>query len=409
MADQRSYEKTTEERTLLEGIVDYLSILLSYKWLLIFITMIAVVWAVLFSIISRALPPEISPFPNVYESHAVLLMEQKESSDLSFLFASFGLGSPDGSGGFSPGFDYAKLAIRILQSPAILDALVDEFDIVERYNIRESVKTFSRQAIMERSEFNYDRSTGTIAVSFESIDPVFSKNMSMRMVQLLDQWFSTRGGSTRLKQKEALEQKISEVLKDISRLESQIQNFQEKYGVLTIEELATYRSKMLEDLRSQLMLKEMEIKNYALLSQIEDPALMRLRSEKDNLLAQIKIIERGFTDPSGTVLPSKEDLPKISQKFERIVTDLEIQRKIYEAISQQYELTKLSLESVSMFQIIEAPEVPDMKSGPSRGSLCVITTLLALLTSIFLAFILNVIKKIRKNPIILKRLMGRVR
>ncbi len=408
MSDQGNPVRTSDERTIFESLIDYLRILISYRWLLFIITVIAVAWAVVFSIISSTLPPEESPFPNQYASHAVLLMQQEEGSSLASMFDSLGLAPPGGSRGGSAGFDYAQLALRILQSPAILDVLVDEFDIVNRYDIRESIRTFSREAILARSVFDYERNTGTITVSFESIDPVFSKNMVIRMVELLGEWFSSRGGSSRLKQKKLLEEKLSEVSADISILEVHIKDFQEKYGFLTVEELATSQTVMLGDLRSQLILKEMEIINYTQFSKIEDPALVRLKSERNNLINQISRIEGGFTNSSGTVMPAKRDLPEIAQRYQKLTTDIEIQRKIYEALSQHYELTKLSLESEPVFQILEDPEIPDRKSGPSRGKLCIIVTFMAFLASIILALILNSINKMRKNPSILKKLMGRV-
>ena len=247
---------------------------------------------------------------------------------------------------------------------------------------------------MARSGFGYERNTGTITVSFESIDPVFSRNMVSRMVELLSDWFSSRGGGSRLKQKRILEDKLSEVSADISVLEVQIKDFQEKYGFLTVEELASSQTAMLGNLRSQLILKEMEIENYTQFSKIEDPAVVRLKSERNNLLNQISRIEEGFTNSSGTVMPAKRDLPEIAQRYQKLTTDLEIQRKIYEALSQHYELTKLSLESEPVFQVLEGPEIPDRKSGPSRGKLCTIVIFLAFLASIMLAFLLNSINKV---------------
>ena len=408
MSDQGNPVRSSDERTIFESLIDYLRILISYRWLLFIITMIATFYAVIFSMISSTLPPEESPFPNQYASRAVLLMQQEEGSSLGSMFDSLGLTPPGGSRGGSAGFDYAQLALRILQSPAILDVLVDEFDIVNRYDIRESIRTFSREAILVRSVFDYERNTGTITVSFESIDPVFSRNMVIRMVELLGEWFSSRGGSSRLKQKKLLEEKLSEVSADISILEVHIKDFQEKYGFLTVQELATSQTVMLGDLRSQLILKEMEIKNYTQFSKIEDPALVRLKSERNNLINQISKIEGGFTNSSGTVMPAKRDLPEIAQRYQKLTTDIEIQRKIYEALSQHYELTKLSLESTPVFQILEDPEIPDRKSGPSRGKLCIIVTFMAFSASIILAFSLNSINKMRKNPSILKKLMGRV-
>jgi uncharacterized protein involved in exopolysaccharide biosynthesis len=39
-----------------------------------------------------------------------------------------------------------------------------------------------------------------------------------------------------------------------------------------------------------------------------------------------------------------------------------------------------------------------MKSGPSRGMLCIIVTFAAFFVSVFLAFLLNALENIKKDP-----------
>ena len=51
-------------------------------------------------------------------------------------------------------------------------------------------------------------------------------------------------------------------------------------------------------------------------------------------------------------------------------------------------------------------EVPDQKSGPSRGLLCIIVTFAAGFFSIFLAFVLNAIENIKKDPEAMAKLKG---
>jgi LPS O-antigen subunit length determinant protein (WzzB/FepE family) len=77
-------------------------------------------------------------------------------------------------------------------------------------------------------------------------------------------------------------------------------------------------------------------------------------------------------------------------------------------MSQHYEITKLTLESEPVFQILELPEVPDRKASPSRSKICAVTVLLALIGSVLFAFLLNMINRIRSDPSRLIRIRGRV-
>src|SRR5574344_2088363 len=66
---------------------------------------------------------------------------------------------------------------------------------------------------------------------------------------------------------------------------------------------------------------------------------------------------------------------------------------------------KVKMQSETpVFQVLEKATVPDQKSGPSRGKLCIIVTFAAFFLSIFLAFLLNAIENVRHDPEAMKKL-----
>ena len=50
-----------------------------------------------------------------------------------------------------------------------------------------------------------------------------------------------------------------------------------------------------------------------------------------------------------------------------------------------------------VFQILDMPEIPEKKSGPSRAKICIIAFAGGLFLSIFLAFFLNAVQEIRRD------------
>jgi tyrosine-protein kinase Etk/Wzc len=143
----------------------------------------------------------------------------------------------------------------------------------------------------------------------------------------------------------------------------------------------------------------MEIKNYTRFSRIEDPELLRLQSERDNLQELIGQNESRF---------GGLDLPSLSLEFARMRMALDIQTRIFESLSEQYEITKLTLESEPVFQILELAEAPDEKTSPSRSKICLVATVVAFFFSVFLAFVLHAVKQLRSDPSRLRRIRGRV-
>lgn len=92
-------------------------------------------------------------------------------------------------------------------------------------------------------------------------------------------------------------------------------------------------------------------------------------------------------------------LPSVTTDAAKIQLELEAQKQVYTQLKTQYELLKVQMQSETpIFQIIERPEIPDQKSGPSRGKLCIIVTFAAFFISVFAAFALNAYKNIKNDP-----------
>lgn len=92
----------------------------------------------------------------------------------------------------------------------------------------------------------------------------------------------------------------------------------------------------------------------------------------------------------------------------KLQLELNAQREVYTQLKTQLELLKVKMQTETpSFQILEKPTIPDMKSAPSRGKLCIIVTFAAFFLSVFLAFLLNAIDNIKKDPEAMKKLSGK--
>lgn len=102
---------------------------------------------------------------------------------------------------------------------------------------------------------------------------------------------------------------------------------------------------------------------------------------------------------------SASNIPSIILETSLLKAELAAQEQVYTQLKTQLELLKVSMASERpVFQIIEKAEVPDRKSGPSRGMLCIIVTFAGGFVSVFLAFLLNAIKNIKNDPVAMEKL-----
>jgi len=394
----------TEEKSI--DIFFLLSILFRYKWFIIIATGICAVVVLLFTLITAVLPPEISPLPDMYRAVTLILVNDKMSGDIMAPFSWWEMNVV--AGRFPINFSYGELAIKLLKSNTVVDAIAEEFSLGTYYGVNVQKGERIRHQIRMRLLISYEEKTMTLNIAYEDYNPEMAYKITNRFVGLLKEMFTTINKKRGVSKKGLLEEKLSEVNTKITELEAKVEKFQSNYGVLDVENLTVEKSTIMANLRSQLFLKEMELKTYTQFSTIEDPVVMKLRAERNNLLKLIREMESGFSAYQD-VLPAQKDLPAIATEYSHLKRDLLVQEKIYEALIQEYELVKLSLEGEeTIFQVIEYAEVPELKVSPHRMLICTMTTFIAFIISTLLAFIfywlrrnknefLNIIKDSKKN------------
>jgi uncharacterized protein involved in exopolysaccharide biosynthesis len=172
--------------------------------------------------------------------------------------------------------------------------------------------------------------------------------------------------------------------------------------------LAREQAEKLGTLRADLLQKSLEVDSYGSSVGIEDPAMRRLKAERDALRANIAKLERGYNE-NGVIVPPEADLPRLVLQYTRLKGDLDVQKKIYETLVQQQELIKLQVESVPRtFQIYEKAAVPERKAGPSRPKICMVVAVASFFFGIVLALLVDYLARSLRDPANLRKLKGNV-
>lgn len=135
-----------------------------------------------------------------------------------------------------------------------------------------------------------------------------------------------------------------------------------------------------------------------------------LEENINNAYNQIVTLQKQIQDIESSVdnVYSPYNTPSIVMDTTLIKMELSVQEEIYKQLKAQYETLKVTMASEQpIFQILEYAEIPDQKSKPSRGKLCIIITFAAFFISVFIAFLLNAISNIKKDPEAMKKLTGK--
>lgn len=318
--------------------IDLFAVLLERMKMIIGITLTVAVGMVAVSVISLVLPPEKSFLPNTYTPYAYMLINEPStsSSGLSSMLNSSGLSELASLAGVSAssGSSYSKLAVYLTGMNAFLDSVVDEFDLIQRYKIKEFPRTQSRKVLKKNFVVEFDSDSGVFSIGFTDFDPAFAQAVVNFSVRYLEKRFDELGIDKNKLEKENLEINIEKTFQDIQNLQ-----------------------------------------------------------------------QEGIKLNQAVLQGSIANIPSISLETSRIELELEAKREVYSQLKLQYELLVITMSSERpIFQILELAEIPDQKSGPSRGLLCIIVTLGAGFFAVFLAFLQDAIESIKQDSDAMSRL-----
>ena len=325
------------------SLIDLLAVLWRYKVMIIVVTLIAMIGVVVYSVISLKLPPEKSFLPNKYTAQAQMLINNDSSS-------SGGLSSMLSSSGLGGLASMAGINVSggASSNSALAGYLVHSNsvldDIAQKFDIIDRYKIIEYEKSSSREALK-----GVLSSSFDDETGIFSVSFTD-----IDPVFARDVVNyvVNLLEKRFLDMGIDKNRLTKENLEANIDN--------------TYK----EILKLQKEIQEIE----SSVSNVYNPS-------------QTKSVIMDAT------------LKKM---------ELSVQQEIYAQLKAQYEMLKVTMSSEQpTFQILEYAEVPDKKSAPSRGMLCIIVTFAAFFVSVFLAFLLNAIKNIKNDPQVMSKLRGK--
>ncbi len=378
---------------------------LAKRWKFIFFsTFAAAVFIAGYSVLSLVLPPD-SPFnklPNIFKPEVIVrLQESSSSSGIQSILNSSDLGILSGLVGSSGGSSNADLAQALIVGNTIADQIAEEFNFVELYGIEKNPVSSSRRMYKDNLKTDFDSSTGFMTIGYENTDREFATKVVNRSLELLEERFRGLTMENIITKKAFLEERIADQEAVLTKSQNKLIDFQKTYGIVDIETQTAAQITELTQMNSNLIQKEVELKNLQEKRRADDPQVKRLENEIGDLRELINAKTAGFKDYSSSsdYIPQNK-LPELSAIYLNLKSDVELQSQLYLTIKSQLESVKLEeADNSKQFQIIERAEIPELKARPSRSKICMIVTIAVMFLSIFAAFIMEYFDRVKADPV----------
>jgi uncharacterized protein involved in exopolysaccharide biosynthesis len=204
-----------------------------------------------------------------------------------------------------------------------------------------------------------------------------------------------------------LEKRLKEAKNDLSRAEIELKEFQEKYKLVSIEEQAKVAIEGAAKIKGEIIVAHTELevlKQFGTGRQNEAIMLKSKIAELQNQLAKIEsgnpgtnvLKENGMVEGESNFYIPFNELPALGMQLGRLIREAKIQEKVFELVTSQYEMAQIEeAKDVNTIQILDHAVPPDKKSSPKRALIVILSTVVALFLSIFLAFFVEYFQRLK--------------
>ncbi len=380
---ERQLEPIEDEINLL----DLLIVLAKRKRLIIGITFGA---ALIAAIASLLMTP-------IYKAETKILPPQQGSSGMASQLLSQLGGATSFMGGAAGVKTSNDLYIAILKSRPILDNIIDKFELMELYKAKSREDT--RKALIGVLKTQDDKKSGIVSIGMEGKDPKMAADIANTFVEELRD-YNKRLALTEASQKRLFfEEQLKDVKEGLIKSEEAMKTFQEKTGVIRIDEQAKAVMEGIAQLRALIAGKEVQIKVMKTYATSYNPDIQRVEEELKGLREQLNKLERtDGSDNTDVILPT-DRMPLIGTAYIRKLREFKYNEALYEILLKQYEMARLDeAKDAPIIQVIEKAIPPEKRIKPKRSQMVMIAMVAGFFISVFAAFLMEFIEKSSADP-----------
>ncbi len=289
----------------------------------------------------------------------------------------------------------------ILRSQGLYDTLIEKFDLFEVYDVKYKEQIYLE--LEENIQLEVDRELGigyspiaAIIVSVVDEDPQRATDMTNFCVSYLYDKVKDLNSFYIDKKFKFVEDHYLKNLAEMNAAETKMQSFQEKYGLIEIDEQIKLMIQSLAALESEKEKLEIELGVIGKSLGPSNPVYKNLQTNLDVLKSRIEGLKSGaeYTDTGSIIFYPTGTLPELAMEYFALYRDLEVNKTIYEMLAVQYEQTKIQVgKDIPSVLILDYAKVPTYKYKPKRILIVLSGFIVSLLISVAYVFFMDFFHK----------------
>jgi tyrosine-protein kinase Etk/Wzc len=278
--------------------------------------------------------------------------------------------------------------LAILRSHTLLDRIVKVFDLTNVYDISDHSIDKTIDELLSNVSFKVNEE-GTLNIEVEDHDPGRAVAMADSFAVALDEINQELSAREARGNREFIDQRLSQNVKDLRNTEDSLKIFQEKHGIIAVSEQANSEISAVAELYAQRMKQELEIGILKRALTDDNPLL---QSANDRLLELNKKLQ---------------NIPALGVSYLRLYREYTIQEKLFEILVPLREQAKIEEHrDTPTLLILDKAEKPDRPYAPRKLIIVVVFFVISTVFSIGIALFSGSLHRMKTvHPVEYERLM----
>ena len=257
------------------------------------------------------------------------------------------------------------LFAKVLQSETVLDSQIDRFDLMKRYSLKYRDQT--RKRLARRTEISEDKKSGVITVKYADYDPLVAQQIANAYVEELNKVLARVSTSSARREKEFIEQRLSDEKKSLDEAEQQFSSFASKSMALDVPQQTRVQVEAVARLQGELIAARAELQSVQQIYASENPRVKSVRARIGELERELgRLNTGGGATDSTNPYPPVSKLPSLGVQWTDLYRETKIHETVYEMLTQQYESARIQeAKETPTAKVLDFAGVPERRS-PSR-------------------------------------------
>ncbi len=369
-------------------LLDYVVLLAKYKRFVIRFVGAAVLLAaiVLFLILSRW-----------YKATAVV-MPPKQANTLGLMSSLARATAPLRSLGLGGNSDELSDFQAILASRRVMEEVIEKFGLVKVYDLPNMEKTVA--TLESNVSVSLGKEDVALEISVFDTEPERAAAMANCFVETLNKVHLEMSVVEAKGNREFLEVRYIQNLRDLRACEDTLKRFQERFGVYSVPEQIKVAVQAAATLESKIALKEIELGILARTTSLENASRQSAEIELQELRKQVGNMKNGPANRANKslVFPTFASVPEVGIQYLRHYRELELQGKLLELLLPLYEQAKIEEHRNTPSVIVLDMAVPPVRAAkPKRLLLLLATVVVSFLVAFLVVLYREHLALLRKS------------